>query len=173
MGSLTIYKHLTQKIMNENSQTSRKDGRAQPRIEEPDEENLNYSEMRGGRGGSPTGAYPDKDSPQDLDHPDISEENPVGGSREDEFPMERNSPGKTEIDPRRQDEGIRRNQDDFQMNQGADRTGDRSLRDYDGPDQRSDQNESNDDRNQRNPARDNQNQESREDDREHRSERNR
>ncbi|WP_111671026.1 hypothetical protein [Algoriphagus litoralis] len=57
--------------MEENSQIPRTDGRAQPRIEEPDEENLNYMDIAGeGRENAPTGGFAEKDNPQDLDHPD-------------------------------------------------------------------------------------------------------
>lgn len=80
--------------MNQNSQLPRKDGRTQPRIEEPDEENLNYEGLATNNEGMPTtGSYPEKDSPQDLDHPDINndteEEKPITIQfpGEEEFPL--------------------------------------------------------------------------------------
>jgi hypothetical protein len=51
----------------------RRDGRAQPRIEEPDEENRGYEGILPGREGTPdTGAEPDGQLPSDIAHPDTA-----------------------------------------------------------------------------------------------------
>lgn len=60
--------------MNQQSQLPRKDGRSQPKIEEPDEQNLDYSDIASNPDETPsTGGFPEKDSPEDLDHPDIGD----------------------------------------------------------------------------------------------------
>lgn len=51
----------------------KKSGRAKPKIEEPDEENMDYDSMAPGREGTPdTGAEPTKENPGAPDHPDVS-----------------------------------------------------------------------------------------------------
>lgn len=86
--------------MNQNSQLPRKDGRAQPRIEEPDEENLNYEDLATNNEGMPTtGSYPEKDSPQDLDHPDINNDTDEEKPITIQFPGRDKYPITTEGDP--------------------------------------------------------------------------
>lgn len=86
--------------MNENSQLPRKDGRAQPRIEESDEENMNFEDIASHKEGMPTtSSAPEKDSPQDLDHPDISDDNPVEKPTKIQFPGKENFPLTEEGDP--------------------------------------------------------------------------
>jgi hypothetical protein len=73
----------------------RKDGRAQPKIEEPDEENMDYDGIMPGREGTPdTGAEPEKENPEDPDPADVSvpkdaaSQNTYSGEREEALPAD-------------------------------------------------------------------------------------
>jgi hypothetical protein len=73
----------------------RRDGRAQPKIEEPDEENRGYGGILPGNEETPdTGADPDGELPSDKSHPDVSvpegaEDQPsYTGESEEELPSD-------------------------------------------------------------------------------------
>lgn len=79
--------------MNQNNQIPRKDGRAQPRIEESDEENMNYVDIALNKKGMPTtNSASEKDSPQDIDHPDDNEHDPEKKPTEFQFPGDEKFP---------------------------------------------------------------------------------
>jgi len=91
----------------------RKDGRSQPKIEEPDEENRGYEGIMPGHDGTPdTGAAPEKNYPDDPDHPDLwipeePESQPAyAGGQEEVLPPDLTS-SDPELDPSTE-EGIPR-----------------------------------------------------------------
>lgn len=74
------------------AQIPRKDGRAQPRIEEPDEENRGYDDIFPGSDNTPdSGGQTDKSNPEDPVHPDTNTEetdHEDSSKKEDIFPLE-------------------------------------------------------------------------------------
>jgi hypothetical protein len=121
-------------MMNTN-QIPRKDGRAQPRIGEPDEENMDYSDLSplGNRGPSSSGMA-EKESPLDLDHPDIADKSsPDPSSSElhypeyqdddslsEEIPDRANFPRTEEAQPNRALEMEREEKDDYPIDPDRD-----------------------------------------------------
>lgn len=93
----------------------RKDGRAHPKIEEPDEENMDYDGIMPGREGTPdTGAEPEKENPDDPDHAVVSvPEDPesqgtYSGEREEALPADitdlETEFSQEDLDPEREEE---------------------------------------------------------------------